>query len=93
VTDKRIDRETKKLDAKLCDLYDDAFPKASADEEFWKETNDAEDVLVERLKPRPLGVMEIQHACRAYTVAFTAACKAGRQRARKTDAAHGANPG
>jgi len=81
VTEKRIDIELKKLDAKLCDLYDGFFGNTNADEEVWHELVRAEQVLAERLAPRPLGIMEIRRATSSYTVHFRKACSAGRQRA------------
>ncbi len=81
VTEKRIDIELKKLDPKLCDLYDSYFGNTNADETVWCELVQAEQVLAERLAPRPLGIMEIRRACSSYTVHFRKACSSGRQRA------------
>ena len=81
VTEKRIDIELKRLDPKLCDFYDSYFGNTNADEEVWHELVQAEQVLAERLAPRPLGVMEIRRAISSYTVHFRKACSAGRQRA------------
>lgn len=81
VTGKRIRAEIRKRYLMLSDLYDGSFPEGPADEEFWQEIDRADNVLAERLEPRPLGVMEIRHALSAYTVAFRRACDAGRQRA------------
>ena len=93
VTEKRIDLEIKKLDAKLCDLYDGYFSRTEIpDEEVWKELVQAEGVLMERLAPRPLGVMEIRRATASYTVHFRKACSAGRQRAGIATQAHGTSP-
>ena len=93
VTDKRIGIEIKKLDKVLCGLYDGYFPGGPADDQVWKELDQAEDVLAERLKPRPLGVMEIRQAASAYTVAFRRACDSGRQRAGGATQAHGQGAG
>lgn len=83
VTSKRIAIEIRKLDARLCDLYDGIFKRCEADKEVWRELLQADRVLAERLAPRPLGVMEIRRACSSYTVHFRKACDAGRQRAGK----------
>lgn len=79
VTGKRIHAEIKKLDKAVCSLYAQKFPAAPAGEKFWAELLHAEKVLMERLSPRPLGLMEIRQACTAYTAAFKRACKHGKQ--------------
>jgi hypothetical protein len=68
--------ELKKLDKACCDIYERHF-KERAPDAFWTEIDRAEDVLAERLKPRPLGLMEIRQACMAYSAAFKRACNAG----------------
>jgi hypothetical protein len=93
VTEKRIDIELRKLDPKLCDLYDSYFGNANADDEVWRELMQAEQVLAERLAPRPLGVMEIRRATSSYTEHFRKACSAGRQRAGITTQNGGAKTG
>lgn len=68
VTDKRIEAEISKLSKALCNEYDRHLGTPSP--EFWEGYAEAEKLLSERLKPRPLGMPKIRLACSAFMTQF-----------------------
>ena len=93
ISEKRIDKEMRPAISRHEKIYEIQFPDKAADAVFWKEIWDADDALAERLKPRPLSVMDVRKAISAYTLAFTRAAESGRARARNSTEALGTPPG
>lgn len=91
VTEKRISSRVRALNGSLCELYERHF-KTRADDEFWEGEWELQEVLGKTMTRRPIGNMQIQSACKAYTRGFLELCVAGRVREREREASRTADP-
>lgn len=91
VTEKRISSRVLALDEQLCEVYARHFKKR-ADDEFWVDEWGLQEILGKTLTRRPIGNMQIQAACKAYTRGFLELCVVGRARERERKASRTADP-
>ncbi len=91
VTEKRISSRVRALDGGLCEAYERHF-RQRADDEFWTEEWKLQATMGRVLSRRPIGNMQIQAACKAYTRGFLELCVAGRTRDRERKASRTADP-
>ncbi len=82
VTEKRISSQVRVLDGRLTEVYERHF-KTRADEEFWRKEWELQAVLDRTLARRPIGIMQIKTACRAYTRGFIELCIDGKARGQR----------
>lgn len=88
VTETRISVQVQALARKEEEIYFKYFPAGGAYEGLWVYASMLDTELGDRLKKRPIGIMEIKRACREYAKCFEEACikaKANEQQARAAD--------
>lgn len=87
VTEARISQQGQDLARREEQLYDKYFPEGGGGSALWEYVLDRETDLGAALSRRPIGIMQINAACKRYIREFEEACIAAkaREQARAAD--------